>query len=142
MCLLFILQICSFRDIDAIKRNPIRYGEGSNQMFNFTSMAAIKRKEWEYEHECRMIATLLTVLDNVEAPDIDYILVPIKFDHIKKLEITFNPWMEQHTKEEIKQFVYSISGFSKEQICFHNSILTGEIRVFKIKKKSYFLKSR
>ncbi len=111
-------------------------------MFNFTSMAAIKRKEWEYEHECRMIATLLTVLDNVEAPDIDYILVPIKFDHIKKLEITFNPWMEQHAKEEIKQFVYSISGFSKEQICFHNSILTGEIREFKIKKKSYFLKSR
>jgi hypothetical protein len=111
-------------------------------MFNLTSMAAIKRKEWEYEHECRMIATLQTVRDNVEAPDIDYILVPIKFDHIKKLEITFNPWMEQHAKEEIKQFVYSISGFSKEQICFHNSILTGEIREFKIKKKSYFLKSR
>lgn len=124
-------------DIDAIKRNPIRYGDGSNQMFNLTSMAAIKRKEWEYEHECRMIATLLTVLDNVEAPDIDYILVPIKFDHIKKLEITFNPWMEQHTKEEIKQFVYSISGFSKGQICFQNSILTGEIGEFTITKKSY-----
>ena len=95
-------------DIDAIKRNPIRYREGNNQMFNLTSMAAIKRKEWEYEHECRMIATLQTVRDNVEAPDIDYILVPIKFDHIKKLEITFNPWMEQHTKEEIKQCAYRL----------------------------------
>ena len=85
----------------------------------------------------RQVVLGKNVQDNVEAPDIDYILVPIKFDHIKKLEITFNPWMEQHTTEEIKQFVYSISGFSKGQICFQNSILTGEIGEFTIIKKSY-----
>ena len=127
-------------DINATKRNPIRYKEGNNQMFNLTAMAAIKRKEWEYEHECRMIATLRTVRDNVEVPDISDILVPIKFDHIKKLEITFNPWMEECIKEKIKQFVCSVSGFSKEQICFQDSILTGEIKEFSIKKKSYFEK--
>ena len=82
-------------------------------------------------------ATLRTVRDNVEVPDISDILVPIKFDHIKKLEITFNPWTEECIKEKIKQFVCSVSGFSKGQICFQNSILTGEIREFTIIKKSY-----
>ena len=113
-------------DIDAIKRNPIRYGSGSNQWFNLTAMAAIKRKEWKYEHECRMIATLRTTHDAVEAPEINYILVPIQFNGIKKVTITFNPWMENGTKDQIKKFMSSISDIS-DKTYFEDSILTGEI---------------
>lgn len=117
-------------DIDAIKRNPIRNGSGNNEWFRLTAMAAIKRREWQYEHECRMIATLRTVRDNVEAPEIDHILVPIQFNHIKKVIITFNPWMENSTKNEIKEFVNSIPDITYKT-SFEDSILTGEIKEMK-----------
>lgn len=117
-------------DIDAIKRNPIRNGSGKNEWFRLTSMAAIKRREWQYEHECRMIATLRTVRDNVEAPEIDHILVPIRFSHIKKVIITFNPWMENVTKDEIRRFVNSIPDIACKTF-FEDSILTGEIKEMK-----------
>ncbi len=114
-------------DVDAVKRNPIRTGLGDNERFNLTAMAAIKRREWNYEHECRMIATLRTVRDNVVSPDITYILVPIKFDNIKKLQITFNPWMDASQKEEVKRFITSINELNTKALSFENSILTGEI---------------
>lgn len=114
-------------DFDAIKHNPIRYNEGANQQFNLTAMAAIKRREWKYEHECRMIATLRTTRNNVTAPDINYILVPIKLDHIQTLKITFNPWMDGGVKQEIKEFVSSIAGLQGKRIVYENSVLTGEI---------------
>ena len=117
-------------DYDTIKRNPIRLGGGSNQKFRLTAMAAIKRREWKYEHECRMIATLRTTHNNVEAPDINYILVPIQFNGIKKVTITFNPWMEDSTKDQIKKFMSSISDIS-DRTYFEDSILTGEIRELK-----------
>lgn len=113
-------------DIDAVKRNPIKYGDGDDVWFNLTAMASIKRVEWQYEHECRMIATLRTSRDNVSAPDIDYILVPIKFDNIKKLSIIFNPWMDTDTKEEIKRFINSIADLLTNTF-FEDSILTEEI---------------
>lgn len=118
-------------DIDSRERNPIRIGSGDDQKFNLTAMAAIKRREWQYEHECRMIATLRTCRDNVEAPDIDHILVPITFEHIKKLTITFNPWMEDSTKHEIRDCVGSISELRKVDVSFCDSILTGEVKEFK-----------
>ena len=113
-------------DIDAIKRNPIRHGSGNEQWFDLTAMAAIKRREWQYEHECRIIATLRTTQNNVEAPDIDYILIPIQFKHIKKIGITFNPWMDAETKKAIKQFISSISDIS-DKVTFADSVLEGEI---------------
>lgn len=113
-------------DINAIERNPIRYGSGSNQWFNLTAMAAIKRREWKYENECRMIATLRTTRDDVVAPDIDYILVPIQFNSIEKVTITFNPWMENGTKDQIKKFMSTLPDIS-EKTYFEDSILTGEI---------------
>lgn len=116
-------------DIDAIYRNPIRNGDADSLWFNLTAMAAIKRKEWEYEKESRLIITLSAIHDGVTAPLEDYILVPIKFDCIKKLVVTFNPWMSEELKKEIEEFVISkIPELNPEKIDFKNSVLTGEIK--------------
>lgn len=116
-------------DISAQERNPIRYVSGDTVIFNLTPMAAIKRKEWQYEHECRMITTLRTARDNVEAPNIDSIFVPITFEHIKSLTITFNPWMGDDVKCKVRNIVSDVPElFNKTS--FVNSVLTGEIESF------------
>lgn len=116
-------------DIDAIKRNPIRYEADNKVMYNLTPMAAIKRKEWQYEHECRLIATLRTTHNNVEAPNIDSIFVPITFEHIKSLTITFNPWMGNDVKEKVHGIIGDIPELL-DKTFFVDSVLTGEIELF------------
>lgn len=115
-------------NIDILKDFPIRNGVEGNEWFDLTSMGAVKRKEWMYEHECRLIATLRTTRENVEIPDIDYILVPIKFESIKKLTIIYNPWMEDEKKEDIRKFVSTIHDLDSIEISFQDSILSGEIK--------------
>lgn len=116
-------------DIDAIKCNPIRREckDTNIEMFDLTAMAAIKRKEWNYEHECRLIATLRTTRNEVEAPNINEIFVPIKFNNIKKLEITFNPWMNKDIKLSIKRFMNSIDEIDTSCIFYRDSILDEEL---------------
>lgn len=70
-----------------------------NIKFNITEMGSSKDEAWNYEHETRFIAILRTVADDVEIPDFDYLLVPIKLDEVEKLTICFNPWMSAEMKK-------------------------------------------
>lgn len=117
-----------------IKQEPISLndvvvesGKPEYHGYNILPMGAIKREEWGYEHECRLIAYLRTTHDDVEIPDIEYFLAPITFDNIKRISITYNPWMDDCTKDEIKQLVCSIAEL-KGKVDFKNSVLTGEIK--------------
>lgn len=116
-------------DISEIEKNPIRRKEfeTGHEIFNLSAMGAIKRKEWGYEHETRFIAYLRSTRDNVVIPDIKFLLVPIKFNYIKAITITFNPWMSDDAKVEIKQFMYSIKFQNKVILRFEDSILSSEI---------------
>lgn len=91
-------------------------------------MGRIKRREWQYEKETRLILIMRT-LNNLDAPNIAYFLIPIKFYNLKTVTITFNPWMESGLKEEIKDFFKTIKELHRfgVQIKFQDSILTGEL---------------
>ena len=63
------------------------------------------------------------------APNIDYFLVPIKYDNLKNITITFNPWMPNEYKKDVKHFFKSMNELKELNIpiYFKNSILTGEM---------------
>lgn len=115
-----------------IKKDPI-FGKNisieKGKHYNLRSMGVSKREEWQYEKECRLIAYMRTTHDDVEIPDISYLLVPIKFDSIRKVTITFNPWMSDRLKTDIKQFMGSIVELTGK-VDFKSSVLTGEIKKF------------
>lgn len=118
-------------DYDLIKQEPIKdptiMVEKNKPAYYLTPMGAIKREEWRYEKECRLIAYLRTTRKNVEIPDSSYLIVPIKFDKISKITITFNPWMNDASKDDLKRFVDGIPEL-KDKAIYKDSILTGEIR--------------
>ena len=92
-----------------IRQTDIRYVDNkqkiemncseANMKYNVTEMGSSKNIAWNYENETRFIAMLRTTADNIEVPDFDYLLVPIKLDEIEKLTIYFNPWMSSEMKK-------------------------------------------
>ena len=56
-----------------------------------------------------MILTLRTTKNNVEIPDIPHFLVPISFENIKKMSITFNPWCNDKDICDVKLFMESFA---------------------------------
>ena len=126
-----------------MEKNPIRYyykksPDITREMYNLTPMGSIKREEWSYEKETRLIAYLRNTVranetdnkrkDGLPIPDIDYLLVPIKFDKLKSITVTFSPWMNASTKTDIKLFMEKMSRteLAGVEIKCKNSILTGE----------------
>lgn len=117
-------------DIEQIKFNPISIDcedVPGGKLYNLSAMGAVKRREWKYEDECRIIAYLRTARDNIEIPDINYIMIPIKFDGLKSLQIMFNPWMEECVKKDVKGYISSLDELKNVDVSFENSILTNEI---------------
>lgn len=129
---------------NAIQRNPIRrpcneMNCANKELYDVTAMGAIKREEWEYEKETRLFAYLTNTVmqadvnrdirQELEIPDIDYLLIPISFEKIKNVTITFNPWMDSVTKTDIKLYMKSIgkSVLKNINIQCKDSILTNEV---------------
>ena len=126
-----------------IDNNPIRIkvkssGDHNREIYNLTVMGSMKSEEWSFEKETRVIACLRnTTTENefdverrngLDIPDIDYLLVPIKFDKLKSITVTFSPWMNVSTKTDIKLFMEKMSRteLAGVEIKCQNSILTGE----------------
>lgn len=110
--------------IQEIEKHPIK----NDEIYSLSAMGRIKRREWQYEKETRLILIMRT-FNNLDAPNIDYFLIPIKFCNLKTVTITFNPWMESSLKEEIKNFFKTINELHRfgVQIKFQDSVLTGEL---------------
>lgn len=111
--------------IQEIEKHPIK----NNEIYSLSSMGRIKRKEWQYEKETRLILVMRTLNSNISVPNIDYFLVPIKFCNLEMITVTFNPWMESGLKEKIKHFFSTVKEFQRLgiQTKFYDSILTGEL---------------
>lgn len=128
----------------AIRQNPIRrpcneMNCANKELYDVTAMGAIKREEWDYESETRLFAYLMNTVmqadvnrgirQELEIPDIDYLLIPISFEKTKNITITFNPWMDSATKTDIKLYMKSIekSVLKNVNIQCKDSILTNEV---------------
>lgn len=87
-----------------VEKNRIRIGpfDKIGDCFNLTAMGAIKDEAWDYEKESRMVAFLRTTRDNIDIPDYDYLLVPISFQNVLKIIVTFSPWMSVEIKDCIR----------------------------------------
>lgn len=111
--------------IQEIEKHPIK----NNEIYSLSSMGRIKRKEWQYEKETRLILVMRTLNSNISVPNIDYFLVPIKFCNLEMITVIFNPWMESGLKEKIKHFFSTVKEFQRLgiQTKFYDSILTGEL---------------
>ncbi len=117
-------------DIDQFKNSFIRQNldKSCNEIYNLTYMAAIKRREWQYEEECRFVAYLKSTRDGICIPEIDAIYVPIKYENLQSITITFNPWMEEKDKENVKDFIESIEELKEIDTIYQNSVLEGELK--------------
>ncbi len=93
-------DIC-YKDSKEIDEFSIKEGN----VYYLNRMAVVKDKAWNYERESRFILKLQTAGDNVEIPNITGFLVPINFENMKTLEITFGPWMDDCKKKCIKDVV-------------------------------------
>ena len=130
---------------DAIANNPIRRPCEdlyccNKEIYNLTVMGAIKREEWEYEKEARIVGYLMNTIfdidirykhkEELEIPNIDYLLIPIKFDNLKRITITFNPWMGDDLKTDIKLFMKQLSDTELKgiEVRCQNSYLMNEVR--------------
>lgn len=89
-------------DENLLTTNPISCGNG---YYNLTSMGVIKSADWQYEKESRFIACLRTTNNKIKIPEYDYLLVPLKFDNLDMINITFSPYMPDETKMMVKAYI-------------------------------------
>ena len=117
-------------DINQLKNSFIRQKleTSDDEIYNLTYMGAIKRREWQYEEECRLVAYLKSTRNGVCIPEIDAIYVPIKYEQLQSITITFNPWMEEKDKADVKDFIESIKELKEIDIVYQNSVLEGELK--------------
>jgi hypothetical protein len=98
----------------------IKHGD----LYDMNNMALVKDEAWGYEEETRFAAILRTTQGEmndestwVDIPDYNYLLVPITFDNICELEITFSPWRSDAIKDVIRLIVEK---YGPEGICKFN----------------------
>lgn len=102
-------------------------------IYDMNNMALVKDEAWSYEKETRFAAILRTTKGNIEdestwvdIPDYKFLLVPITFDGISEMEITFSPWMSDAIKDVVKlvadKYVPNVN------ISFKESKFQGKIR--------------
>lgn len=82
----------------------------------------VKYSAWESEKETRLRIVLKPEV--VEGQDIKYIQIKITDELIKDFHITFNPWLPDEMKTEIKNSLNCLSGFS---LNYSDSVLAGQI---------------
>lgn len=84
--------------------NPvIRMGGGGAHTIDLSTLGTVKADAWKFEDETRMIAHLRFHDDNAAPVEYDYLLVPIHFGNLQKVEITCGPWMTYTLKETVKE---------------------------------------
>ena len=81
----------------------------------------------KYENETRFVTVLSPTGDGVDERffDVSYFLLPIDFDVLEHITITFDPWMSEEIKQCLKHEILSYSLDSK--IYFEDSVYTNKI---------------
>lgn len=84
----------------------------ASNLIKWTTLASVKSEDWNFQNEVRIVAdfqhTDSGIKDNVEAveiPNFDYLLIPIDFSKLKKIVITFSPWMQEQTKQIVAESI-------------------------------------
>ena len=96
--------------------------EDGGKLYNLTSMGIVKNSAWRYEEETRIIAHFRTVKSDIEMKVLECILMPITFERLKKISITFSPWMPEEIKIMLKEHI--LSKVSDCKVKFKDSIYT------------------
>lgn len=112
-----------FKSIDVIydekfaKGNPIiRSRNDGGYIIDLTTLGTVKSDAWKFEDETRMIAQLRFLDDSVTLNEYDYLLVPIHFDNVDKIEVTCGPWMTETLKEVVKDICSTYLGGIKFEV--------------------------
>ncbi|SFG07241.1 Protein of unknown function [Lachnospiraceae bacterium C7] len=102
-------------------------------IYDMNNMALVKDVAWSYEEETRFTAILRTtkgkITDKstwVDIPDYTYLLVPITFENLLEMEITFSPWMSDAIQDLIKLAVEKY--VPEVKVVFRESKFCGKIR--------------
>ena len=111
----------------------IEYQLPAANLINWSTLATVKSEYWKFQNEIRIIAFFSHIdhathdeVEVIELPYFEYLLLPIHFCNIKKIVITFSPWMGQETKSLIKKSIEQIGIDCK--FLFVNSCFEGILR--------------
>lgn len=113
---------------DSERDEQLLIGKNESEIdFNMGVIAAYKNVGWKYENETRFVTVLSPTGDGVDERffDVSYFLLPIDFDVLEHITITFDPWMSEEIKECLKHEILSYSLDSK--IYFEDSVYTNKI---------------
>lgn len=110
-----------------IENNPIHVSVQQSNKIDMVPLAAFKYEPWEFEEESRIVAFARTVYDNIDFDSPNYILIPITFDNLVKISITFSPWMSDKLKDEIREFIKKQTINEKIEIICKDSNFDGTI---------------
>lgn len=104
--------------------NPILNKIDGESMVDIAPIAKIKRVEWDFEEETRIIGMFRTVHKDIDFEVPEYILLPLNFNDID-IEITLNPWSTDEFRSDVEQICNSyLKGYSYK-IC--ESVLKGTL---------------
>lgn len=111
---------------DSIEKYPLAYPVGTKEKIALTSMGVVKKTAWEYENETRIIG-YFRIPDGsyVEMQNLDFILIPITFQNLDSISITFSPWMSEEIKDAIQNFIND--KLTECRVEWGDSIFTGVI---------------
>lgn len=110
-------------DESFIEKDPINYND---KYYSITSMGVVKSDSWDYENESRFLAFLRTTRNEIQIPEFNFLLVPIHFNNLDKIDITFSPFMSEETKKKIKKDVEELHELC--EIVFSVSELQNKIK--------------
>ena len=109
----------------------------AKDLLDWRTLGSIKSKDWEFQHEVRIVADINHVdwktcndqVDVIEVPSFEYLLVPITFASLKRIAITFSPWTGKETKKMLRDYVNTLD-VCKEgiKIQFKDSKFTNSIQ--------------
>ena len=99
---------------------------------DWLTYAAIKAEEWKFQNETRVVADFESLNSGPGReeliPRFDYLKLPIGFEMLEKIVITFSPWMGIQMKEAIKGRISTMElGIDRWRIEFEDSKFTGLI---------------
>ena len=93
--------------------NYTEYQLPADNLANWVTLGAVKSKDWEFQHEVRIVAAFSSTddvadsvaVEPIEIPDFEYLLIPIRFSTLEKITITFSPWMGVETKRMLEETI-------------------------------------
>lgn len=88
-------------EASCMERNPILINIDGVTHSDIIPIGKIKREEWDFEYETRIIGLFRNINSNVEFNAPEYILIPIDLESLE-LEIILNPWCSEDFKSEVK----------------------------------------